>query len=97
MKSAIGLERERDAVLIKKKAGRFPVRPAKALNFTLEVKTQRKLAYTTVMTTLDRLFKKGLLDRIKSDRAFLYSPALSRADWERKRAGSLVADLEQLL
>ncbi len=37
----------------------------------------RKLAYTTVMTTLDRLFKKGLLDRQKSERAFLYSPRVS--------------------
>ena len=34
----------------------------------------RPLAYTTVMTTLDRLFKKGLLARRKSDRAFIYSP-----------------------
>ena len=31
------------------------------------------LAYTTVMTTLDRLFKKGLLQREKKDRAFIYS------------------------
>lgn len=51
----------------------------------------RPLAYTTVMTTLDRLFKKGLLDRRKSERAFLYSPRLSRSQWERKRAGDLVA------
>jgi predicted transcriptional regulator len=51
----------------------------------------RPLAYTTVMTTLDRLFKKGLLDRRKSERAFLYSPRFSRPDWERKRAGDLVA------
>ncbi len=50
----------------------------------------RPLAYTTVMTTLDRLFKKGLLDRRKSDRAFVYSPHLSRQEWERERAGSLV-------
>ena len=49
------------------------------------------LAYTTVMTTLDRLFKKGLLDRSKSGRAFLYAPRLSHSDWERKRAGALVA------
>ena len=26
-------------------------------------KLERKLAYTTVMTTLDRLFKKGMLDQ----------------------------------
>jgi len=52
---------------------------------------ERKLAYTTVMTTLDRLFKKGLLERHKLDRAFLYSPRVSRQEWERQRAGDLVA------
>src|SRR5258705_3557240 len=51
----------------------------------------RPLAYTTVMTTLDRLFKKGLLDRRKANRAFYYAPRLSRAAWEQKRAGDLVA------
>ena len=54
-------------------------------------KLNRPLAYTTVMTTLDRLYKKGLLERRKSDRAFLYLPRFSRPDWERKRAGDLVA------
>jgi predicted transcriptional regulator len=51
----------------------------------------RPLAYTTVMTTLERLFKKGLLHRCKSGRAFLYSPAMDREEWERRRAGGLVA------
>jgi predicted transcriptional regulator len=51
----------------------------------------RPLAYTTVMTTLDRLFKKALLDRRKDERAFIYSPRLSRKEWEEKRAGDLVA------
>jgi predicted transcriptional regulator len=51
----------------------------------------RPLAYTTVMTTLDRLFKKGLLARRKCDRAFLYSPALNRTEWEHKRTGDFVA------
>jgi predicted transcriptional regulator len=54
-------------------------------------KLTRPLAYTTVMTTLDRLFKKGLLERRKVERAFIYSPRLSRRDWERKCAGELVA------
>jgi predicted transcriptional regulator len=54
-------------------------------------KLGRPLAYTTVMTTLDRLFKKGLLERHKSDRAFIYSPSFSRQQWERRRAGNLVA------
>lgn len=51
----------------------------------------RPLAYTTVMTTLDRLFKKGLLERRKCDRAFRYATRLSRAAWERERAQALVA------
>jgi predicted transcriptional regulator len=51
----------------------------------------RPLAYTTVMTTLDRLYKKGMLSRRKHERAFLYLPRLSRAEWEHKRAGDFVA------
>jgi predicted transcriptional regulator len=41
-----------------------------------------KIAYTTLMTTLDRLYKKKLLDRRKDGRAFLYAPALSRDEFE---------------
>lgn len=36
------------------------------------------IAYTTVMTTLDRLYKKGFLDRRKEQRAFIYSAQMSR-------------------
>ena len=52
---------------------------------------ERKLAYTTVMTTLDRLFKKGLLNREMTDRAFVYSPKVTRDDWDRRRAGEMMA------
>jgi predicted transcriptional regulator len=54
-------------------------------------KLGRSLAYTTVMTTLDRLYKKGLLARRKCERAFVYSPRLTRQEWEQKRAGEFVA------
>lgn len=54
-------------------------------------KLDRPLAYTTVMTTLDRLYKKGLLERRKAERAFFYVPRMSRAEWERKRTGEFVA------
>jgi predicted transcriptional regulator len=50
----------------------------------------RPLAYTTVMTTLDRLFKKGLLARRKEERAFFYAPRLSQQEWEQRRAGEFV-------
>jgi predicted transcriptional regulator len=39
-------------------------------------------AYTTVMTTMDRLHRKGVLDRTKSGRAYLYRPRFSRAALE---------------
>ncbi|HVO78521.1 MAG TPA: BlaI/MecI/CopY family transcriptional regulator [Candidatus Bathyarchaeia archaeon] len=51
---------------------------------------QRNLAYTTVMTTMDRLYKKGLLDRKMADRAFVYSPKLTREEWDRRRAGEMM-------
>jgi predicted transcriptional regulator len=38
------------------------------------------LAYTTVMTTLDRLFKKSLLRREAEGRAFRYSPRCTREE-----------------
>ncbi len=36
------------------------------------------IAYTTLMTTLDRLHRKGVLDREKSGRAFVYRPRYTR-------------------
>lgn len=41
-----------------------------------------RIAYTTIMTTLDRLFKKNLLQRRKDGRAFLYAALVSREDFE---------------
>jgi predicted transcriptional regulator len=52
-------------------------------------------AYTTVMTTMDRLFKKGLLSRRKVGRAFVYRAAASRAEVERTVATELVHNLLQ--
>ncbi len=56
----------------------------------VRARLSRALAYTTVMTTLERLHKKHLLGRRKVGRAFLYSPRLSRQQWEQERAGDLV-------
>jgi predicted transcriptional regulator len=49
-----------------------------------------KFAYTTVMTTLDRLYKKGFLNRRKFGRAFLYSPRLSAEELERSMTETAV-------
>jgi predicted transcriptional regulator len=42
-----------------------------------------RIAYTTLMTTLDRLYKKGLLAREKDGRAFIYAPRVSPEEFER--------------
>jgi len=52
-------------------------------------------AYTTVMTTMDRLFKKRLLARRKVGRAFLYSAAATRDELEGAVASELVQSLLQ--
>ena len=51
------------------------------------------LAYTTVMTTLDRLFKKGLLTRSEEGRAFRYAPRFSREELHREAAGNAFRQL----
>ncbi len=51
-------------------------------------------AYTTVMTTLDRLYKKGMLDRVAEGRAFRYTPRLTSEEIQR---GAAIDGIRQLL
>ena len=53
------------------------------------------VAYTTVMTTMDRLFKKRLLARRKVGRAFVYSATATREEMEGAIATELVHGLLQ--
>jgi predicted transcriptional regulator len=41
---------------------------------------QPQVAYTTLMTTLDRLYRKGALMRHKAGRAFYYQPVATRPE-----------------
>ena len=52
-----------------------------------------RVAYTTVMTTLDRLFRKGLLARTKRARAFVYSALASRDELDGIVASDVVSGL----
>jgi predicted transcriptional regulator len=54
---------------------------------------EEKVAYTTLMTTLDRLYKKRLLSRRKDGRAFLYSPLVTREGLEQGIAEDLIDGL----
>ncbi len=51
------------------------------------------VAYTTVMTTLDRLYKKGFLNRRKEGRAFLYSPKFTPEELERGLTEDVIGSL----
>lgn len=53
----------------------------------------RSYAYTTVMTTLDRLYKKGLLERTKAGRAFIYSARSSAEELDRALTADVMSTL----
>jgi predicted transcriptional regulator len=77
---------ERDVMDIVWQQGQTTVREVQA---TLE----RTVAYTTVMTTLDRLFKKGFVDRSRSGRAFVYRPLRTREQTEAAVARGVMLGL----
>jgi predicted transcriptional regulator len=52
-----------------------------------------ELAYTTIMTTLDRLYRKGLLQRQKEGRAFAYAPRYTRHELLSELISGHIADL----
>ena len=54
------------------------------------VAQSRPLAYTTIMTVLERLVRKGRLRRRKAGRAFVYSPEASRDAMRRAAIRELV-------
>jgi predicted transcriptional regulator len=51
------------------------------------------LAYTTLMTTMDRLYKKRLLGRRRQGRAFLYQPLVSADELRKDVAADLIGSL----
>jgi predicted transcriptional regulator len=51
------------------------------------------LAYTTVMTTLDRLYKKNMLKREAEGRAFRYAPRFTREELHREAASHAFREL----
>lgn len=59
----------------------------------VEVALGERIAYTTIMTTLDRLYKKGFLDRRKEGRAFFYTPRFTLNELERGMAEDVMNSL----
>lgn len=51
------------------------------------------LAYTTLMTTLDRLHKKGLLSRVAEGRAFRYAPLQTEQEFKGAMIRATIRDM----
>jgi predicted transcriptional regulator len=49
-----------------------------------ELAAERTIAYTTVMSTMDNLHRKGWLDRVKEGKAYRYTATASREEYSAR-------------
>lgn len=63
------------------------------------LQSERDIAYTTVMTTMTRLAEKGVLTRRRDGLAYIYTPAVTKHDFEtmmvRRVIDGLMDDYEE--
>ncbi|HZG65499.1 MAG TPA: BlaI/MecI/CopY family transcriptional regulator [Herpetosiphonaceae bacterium] len=63
------------------------------------LQNERDIAYTTVMTTMTRLAEKGVLTRRRDGLAYIYTPAVTKHDFEtmmvRRVLDGLMDDYEE--
>ena len=60
-----------------------------------ELAARRRLAYTTVLTTMRALERRGVLRHRQEGKAYAYEPLLSREQYTSSTVGRLVRDLFQ--
>ncbi|WP_104102935.1 BlaI/MecI/CopY family transcriptional regulator [Cryobacterium sp. M96] len=66
-------------------------RPVAVREVLEDLQRERTLAYTTVMTVMDNLRRKGFLTREKDGRAYLYRPAQTREQHTAAFMGEVLA------
>src|SRR3984957_15378660 len=57
-----------------------------------ELAAERVIAYTTVMSTMDNLHRKGWLERVKEGKAYWYRPSASREEYSARLMREALAD-----
>ena len=67
--------------------------PVRAVMDALNKRTRKKRAYTTYMTIMARLHKKGVLDRRREGKTDFYVPTLDRDEFMASRARAEVDEL----
>lgn len=65
----------------------------RAVMETLNLRAEKPRAYTTYMTIMARLHRKGLLSRRREGKTDYYAPAYAREEYMALRAQSQVAEL----
>jgi len=68
-------------------------RSATVRDIVVELARTRELAYTTVMTIMVRLHEKGLLERVRDGKTYVYRPALTRAEHRARLSRDLARGL----
>ena len=58
--------------------------PVTVRELLTELRGDRPIAYTTVMTTMDNLHRKGWLDRVKDGKAYRYTATASREEYSAR-------------
>ena len=59
-------------------------RPVTVRELLDELQQERAIAYTTVMSTMDNLHRKGWLARVKDGKAYRYSATASREEYSAR-------------
>jgi predicted transcriptional regulator len=67
--------------------------PVRAVMDALNRRTSKKRAYTTYMTIMARLYKKGMLVRRREGKTDFYAPSQDREEYQELRARAEVEDL----
>ena len=57
-----------------------------------ELRQERQIAYTTVMSTMDNLHRKGWLARVKDGKAYRYTATASREEYSARLMAEALAD-----
>jgi predicted transcriptional regulator len=56
------------------------------------LRQEREIAYTTVMSTMDNLHRKGWLARVKDGKAYRYTATASREEYSARLMAEALAD-----
>jgi predicted transcriptional regulator len=67
--------------------------PVRAVMEALNARSDKERKYTTIMTIMARLHRKGLLTRRREGKTDIYAAALSRAEYQEARAREEVGAL----